>query len=678
MEIFKLFGSIFVDSSAAEKSISQSSKSALSFAEKLGNGIKTAAKWGAAIAGAAAVGVGSMFKFAESTAASLDNVDKMSQRLGITRQSFQELDFILSQSGVDINSFQTGMKSLLANMDKVSEGNETATSNFEKLGIAVQNADGSLRSQDEVLWETISAFQGMEDSAEKSRLAQELFGKQGQEILPLLNSEAGSMEDLKQKANELGLVMSDEVIDAGVKLTDTIDQTKRSFKAIVTSIGGDVIPIVQKGLEKFLAWLPALKNIVSQMKDKMKPVLVAVGTAIKDVALKAGEFIEKVIEWAKEHDVAEKATQALSKAIDALKTALNIAKNTINTVVSAIKSMAEWVEKNKTAIGLMAIAVGTLTTAIIAYNAAQAIANAGGIAAVASHVAQTAAETAHAAATAVATAATTAFGAATAFLTSPITAVIAAIGALVAGIYLLAKNWDDVKEAASICWNAIVGVFAGAGKWFNDNVVTPIKNFFGGLWKSISDTLKNNSLFQAGRDLFNSFFNGIKSVWNTIEGWVNEKVNWIRNKLNIGQFTASISSSSVASKITASQPTSSSHTSTKKHAKGGLVTKETNIDDIPDDVVGEAGPEIVIPLERNTEWIDTVATGILSRLGANQNSSSRAEELLEQMVSVMLTYMPRMAEGLNIDGKKASKAMAPYMDTELGKIAVSNARGVIA
>lgn len=61
MEIFKLFGSIFVDSDAADKSIKKTGDNAESFAAKLGNGIKTAAKWGAAVvaaAGTIAVAIG--------------------------------------------------------------------------------------------------------------------------------------------------------------------------------------------------------------------------------------------------------------------------------------------------------------------------------------------------------------------------------------------------------------------------------------------------------------------------------------------------------------------------------------------------------------------------------------------------------------------------------------------
>lgn len=83
-----------------------------------------------------------------------------------------------------------------------------------------------------------------------------------------------------------------------------------------------------------------------------------------------------------------------------------------------------------------------------------------------------------------------AFSIALAVLTSPVTLVIVAVAALVAGIYLLIKHWDDVKLAASVAWDWIKNVWSGAATWFNDTVIAPIAGFFGGLWSSITDGIQ--------------------------------------------------------------------------------------------------------------------------------------------------------------------------------------------
>lgn len=88
----------------------------------------------------------------------------------------------------------------------------------------------------------------------------------------------------------------------------------------------------------------------------------------------------------------------------------------------------------------------------------------------------------------------------TTMLASPITWIAVGVAALVAGIVLLIKNWDEVKEVAVACWNKIKVVWGKVADWFKKNVVTPIADFFNGLW------------------------NGVKSVFSSVVDWIKE--NW--------------------------------------------------------------------------------------------------------------------------------------------------------
>lgn len=163
MELFKLFGKIAVENSEANESIDETSEKADSFGNKLKSGVGTVAKWGTAVVGAATTAVGGMVKFAESSASTADNIDKMSQKIGISRGAYQELDFICSQSGTSVDSLQMGVKSLTSAMDGAASGTTSNIEQFKKLGISVTDANGNLRSQEDVMWETLSVLQGMKN-----------------------------------------------------------------------------------------------------------------------------------------------------------------------------------------------------------------------------------------------------------------------------------------------------------------------------------------------------------------------------------------------------------------------------------------------------------------------------------------------------------------------------------
>ena len=268
-----MFGSIFIDNEEANKSISKTEEKAEGLGSKLGNGIKTAAKWGTAIVGGATAAAGALMGAATKTAETTDRIDKLSQKIGVSRQGFQEWEFILSQSGTDIEKLQMGMKTLVSQVDQADKGVGKGADNFAQLGVSVRDSTGSLKDQETLFNEVMVALQNMEDGTEKARLANELLGRSGSELMPLLNGAAGSIDEMKQQARDLGLVISDDAVDAGVLFTDTMDQLKRSFGAMATNIGASVMPIVQKLADLILENMPLIQDVFSKVVNAISPLV---------------------------------------------------------------------------------------------------------------------------------------------------------------------------------------------------------------------------------------------------------------------------------------------------------------------------------------------------------------------------------------------------------------------
>jgi soluble cytochrome b562 len=283
MEIFKLFGSIFIDNEEANKSISKTEEKAEGLGTKLGNGIKTAAKWGTAIVGGATAAAGGLMGVATKTAETTDRIDKLSQKIGISRQGFQEWEFILSQSGTDIEKLQMGMKTLVSQIDQADKGVGKGADNFAQLGISVRDASGNLKDQETLFNEVVVALQNMEDGTEKARLANELLGRSGSELMPLLNGAAGSIDEMKQQAHDLGLVISDDAVDAGVQFTDTMDQLKRSFSAMSTGIGASVFPIVQQFADLIIDNMPMIQEVMGNVMNSLGDAVSAVMPFLMDL-----------------------------------------------------------------------------------------------------------------------------------------------------------------------------------------------------------------------------------------------------------------------------------------------------------------------------------------------------------------------------------------------------------
>lgn len=284
LEIFKLVGSIMVDNTKANESLSKTDDKAKGIGQRLASGIGTAAKWGAGLVAAAGAGAAALYGVATKSAETADHIDKMSQKIGISRTAYQELDFILSQNGMSVDQLQGGMKKLVSTMQSAQEGNKTASATFAELGVSVTDSTGALRNQEDVFYEAIAALQGMGNETERNALASKLFGKSASEMAPLLNAGAGSMEELRQKAHDLGLVLSDETINAGVAFTDTMDQTKRALSSVTTQLGAEVMPIINDLLQWILSHMPEIQAVIKVCFDAIKIVVKAAGQVISWLA----------------------------------------------------------------------------------------------------------------------------------------------------------------------------------------------------------------------------------------------------------------------------------------------------------------------------------------------------------------------------------------------------------
>ena len=287
-----------LDTSKFDKGLDDSESKAKGFGGKLSSALGTAGKVAAGL-GTAAVGAGAaVYGMAKKSAEASDRIDKMSQMIGVSRTTFQEFDFIASQSGTDVEKLRGGMKTLTKQMGEAQKGTKKSADAFDKLGISVTDNEGNLKSQEDMLWETLEALNNMENQSEKAAIAQQLFGRTGQELMPLINGARGSIEDMREEAHKLGLVLDDETIDAGVNFTDTMDKLKRSFDSVTTKIGAKVMPMaqaaldfvldhmpeIQAALDKVFTFLTGFLDYVSGIADKyIRPVLESTVDMLKKI-----------------------------------------------------------------------------------------------------------------------------------------------------------------------------------------------------------------------------------------------------------------------------------------------------------------------------------------------------------------------------------------------------------
>ena len=348
MELFRLFGSIFVDNDKANESISKTEGKADSLGGKLGGMIGTAAKWGAGLVAGAGAAVGGMLALANKTAETADVIDKLSERTGINREELQRWKYAAEQSGGDIGKLEVGMKKLSDVMDGATNGSKANVEAFNKIGISLD--DLKTKSQSEIFDDVMNALADMPAGAERNALGNDLLGKSYTELLPLLNAGSEGMTGLKERADELGLVMSEDMVKANVVFGDTMADVKAAFGMVFMTISNQMLPTLQIFLDFILAHMPEIQKTFEIVFDVIGKVIEAATHVIMEYLM---PWLESLFEWVEAN---LPAIQAIFESIF----------NTIGEIIKAFVQIATtiWNKYGEDIKRITEIAFGAIKTII--------------------------------------------------------------------------------------------------------------------------------------------------------------------------------------------------------------------------------------------------------------------------------------------------------------------------
>lgn len=237
MDVFDLVAKLTLDSSEYDKGLTGAEGKASSFGSKLKSGLGTAAKIGGvaiAAVGTAAVATGTaIVKATGDVAAYGDNIDKMSQKMGISAEAYQEWDAVMQHSGTSMESLKAGMKTLANAVENENEA-------FERLGISQEQI--ASMNQEELFGATITALQNVDNETERTYLAGQLLGRGATELGALLNTSAEETQAMKDRVHELGGVMSDEAVKAAAAYQDTLQDMQTGFESLKRNLISEFMP----------------------------------------------------------------------------------------------------------------------------------------------------------------------------------------------------------------------------------------------------------------------------------------------------------------------------------------------------------------------------------------------------------------------------------------------------
>lgn len=218
--------------------------------QKFGEAAKAACAVAAAGVAAVTAAVGASMKaladFSTSGAHYADEVLTMSAVTGVSTERLQELQYAAELVDVPVETLTGAMTKAEKSISSAASGTGATAEAFAQLGVAVTDANGELRSGEDVLFESLEALGKIENETERDTLAMSLFGKSAKDLNPLIKAGSGALEEYAQQAHDVGYVLGDDTLEAFGEFDDTLVKLDNGAKAAKNALGTVLLPILTK------------------------------------------------------------------------------------------------------------------------------------------------------------------------------------------------------------------------------------------------------------------------------------------------------------------------------------------------------------------------------------------------------------------------------------------------
>jgi hypothetical protein len=215
------------------------------------------------------------------------SLGEVAQQVGVTTRELQEFRYAASQVGVSQDEMDKGLAKLSVTLGKAAGGAKSAMKPFSELGVSVTDANGKVKTAGMVIPELADALAKIEDPARRAALEVAIFGKTGQKLDTLLSGGSAAINQLRDAAQKLGIVLSDKDIQ-------NADDAADKFAAIKQVLTAKIGAVVAQNADAIVSAVTKIADVLTRALtafDKLSPGIQTFIAAIGGIAIVLGPIL---------------------------------------------------------------------------------------------------------------------------------------------------------------------------------------------------------------------------------------------------------------------------------------------------------------------------------------------------------------------------------------------------
>ncbi len=231
----------------------------------------------------AAAAVAGFSAFVKGAIDSADAFGKLSTRTGIAADKLQAYANAGKLADVSQSDLETGLRTLARTQAEAADGVATYADAYKKLGIGVKDADGSLKASDQLLGEIADKFKDLPNGPEKAAVAMDIFGRSGSKLITLLNGGTEALERFNYETSE-NFAQNAELFN------DKITTLQIQFDGFRAQLADALLPALNSIIEAFSTMFSA-ENDFTGFFQAVEISIRAVGVSIAATIMGITEIV---------------------------------------------------------------------------------------------------------------------------------------------------------------------------------------------------------------------------------------------------------------------------------------------------------------------------------------------------------------------------------------------------
>lgn len=205
-----------------------------------------------------------LISMTKEAASNADDLLTLASVTGTTTDSVQELNYMADLTDVSFDRIKDSLKETTNKMQEAATGTGDAYEAYKRLKVEITNTDGSLRSAQDVFYDTIDALGEMKNKTERDALAMDLMSESAQELNPLIDLGGEKMRAYAQEAHDMGYVLDNDALKSLQGVDDAYSRLQKTQEGVKNQLAVEFAPYLEEFYGDVTSGIKTIGSILQQ------------------------------------------------------------------------------------------------------------------------------------------------------------------------------------------------------------------------------------------------------------------------------------------------------------------------------------------------------------------------------------------------------------------------------